>query len=76
VGVELAAFMRRYEPIKQAMTTIEENVSSVKALEARNKTTATERQRKGTLAQTLGPYMDAKHAVSECRVQCFATHRV
>jgi len=46
-GAEIAAHMQRYDPIKRALTTIEENVGEVNALKAKNKTTATEKQRKG-----------------------------
>jgi len=57
-GAEIAAHMQRYEPIKRALTTIEENVTSVNALKAKNKTTATEKQRKEVMSQ-LEKIMDS-----------------
>lgn len=46
-GAEIAAHMARYEPIKKALIIIEGNVTEVNALKAKNKNTATEKQRKG-----------------------------
>jgi len=57
-GADIAAHMARYEPIKKALSIIEANVSEVNALKARNKTTATEKQRKQVM-QELEKIMDS-----------------
>jgi len=57
-GADIAAHMARYEPIKKALSIIESNVSEVNALKARNKTTATEKQRKQVM-QELEKIMDS-----------------
>jgi len=57
-GAEIAQHMARYEPIKRALALIESHVTEVNALKAKNKTTATEKQRKEVMAQ-LEKIMDS-----------------
>ena len=57
-GAEIAAHMARYDPIKKSLATIEANVVEVNNLKAKNKTTATEKQRKAVMAD-LEKIMDS-----------------
>jgi len=57
-GAEIAAHMARYDPIKKSLATIESNVVEVNNLKAKNKTTATEKQRKAVMAD-LEKIMDS-----------------
>jgi t-SNARE complex subunit (syntaxin) len=57
-GAEIKAHMELYAPIKASLAIIEQNVVQVNALKSKNKTTATEKQRKEVMAQ-LDKIMDS-----------------
>lgn len=57
-GADIAAHMSRYDPIKKSLLIIEGNVSEVHNLQAKNKNTTTEKQRKEVMSQ-LEKIMDS-----------------
>ena len=57
-GADIAAHMARYDPIKRSLLIIEGNVTEVHNLQAKNKNTTTEKQRKEVMMQ-LEKIMDS-----------------
>lgn len=50
-GAEIAEHMRRYDPIKESLEIIQNNVAELNKLKAKSRTTANDRDRKAVMAQ-------------------------